>query len=112
LKGTPGQQKENSPLANYQEPAFLAKTLGDENRMRILHCLSHGKKSVSKIVEEMQISQPLVSHHLKELKRFQLVTVERKGPFIFYELRDDRVLDILKMLQELATDLLAQKNTF
>ncbi|MCK7513364.1 MAG: ArsR family transcriptional regulator [Desulfobacterales bacterium] len=48
--------------------------------------MSGQKKSVSSIVEELGLSQPLVSHHLKELKRCLLVTVERSGPFIYYGL--------------------------
>jgi len=92
--------------------AFLAKTLSDENRLRILLCVSDGRKSVSQIVEEMGLSQPLVSHHLKELKRSLLVQVERSGPFIYYEMADDRIFAILKDLDALAKDLLAQRNTF
>ena len=59
--------------------AILAKSLADENRLRILLCVSDGKKSVSQIVEDLNLSQPLVSHHLKELKRTLLVNVERRG---------------------------------
>jgi DNA-binding transcriptional ArsR family regulator len=92
--------------------AFLAKSLSDENRLRILLCISNGKKSVSSIVEELELSQPLVSHHLKELKRSLLVRVERSGPFIYYEIADRRVIDILKALNVLAKDLLAQRETF
>ncbi|MFH1241551.1 MAG: metalloregulator ArsR/SmtB family transcription factor [Pseudomonadota bacterium] len=92
--------------------AFLAKTLSDENRLRILLCVRDGRKSVSQIVEEMGLSQPLVSHHLKELKRSLLVQVERSGPFIYYEIADDRIFVILKDLDALAKDLLAQRDTF
>lgn len=60
--------------------AFLIKSLADENRLRILLLLTNGKKSVSSIVEELDLSQPLVSHHLKELRRSLLVKVERSGP--------------------------------
>lgn len=92
--------------------AFLAKCLSDENRLRILLLLSNGRESVSRIVEELKLSQPLVSHHLKELKRSLLVTVERNGPFIYYEMADQRIVPILKDLQSLANDLLANRKTF
>lgn len=92
--------------------AFLAKSLGDENRLRILLCLNNGKRSVSQIVEELNLSQPLISHHLKELRRSLLVTVERRGPFIYYEMSDPRVINILKDLEGLATDLLTGRTTF
>ena len=74
--------------------------------------MQNGQKSVSRIVEELGLSQPLVSHHLKELKRSLLVRVERKGPFIYYEVADDRVIEILEQLNALATDLLSNRKTF
>jgi len=93
-------------------PAFLARCLGDENRLRILLCISEHKRSVSAIVEALALSQPLVSHHLKELRRSLLVTVGREGPFVYYALSDPRILNILKDLDALATDLLKARNAF
>jgi DNA-binding transcriptional ArsR family regulator len=97
---------------HFQTVAFLAKSLSDENRLRILLSVSNGKKSVSSIVEELSLSQPLVSHHLKELKRSLLVAIERQGPFIYYELSDPRILDVIRTLSTVATDLLAARRTF
>jgi DNA-binding transcriptional ArsR family regulator len=74
--------------------------------------VSNGKKSVSSIVEELGLSQPLVSHHLKELKRSLLVKIERNGPFIYYELSDARIVDVVRMLSEVASDLLSLRKTF
>ena len=92
--------------------AFLAKCLADENRLRILRCVGEGKKPVSRIVEELDLSQPLVSHHLKELRRSLLVSVERSGPFVYYELADARILGILESLDALGRDLLSERTTF
>jgi ArsR family transcriptional regulator, zinc-responsive transcriptional repressor len=101
------------PLEDYlQTVAFVAKSLSDENRLRILLCVSNSKKSVSGIVEELNLSQPLVSHHLKELRRSLLVQVERRGPFVYYEIADARIPEILAALKDLATDLLAKRKTF
>jgi DNA-binding transcriptional ArsR family regulator len=57
---------------------LLGQGLSDENRLRIFLSLSGKKKSVSAIVDEVGLSQPLVSHHLKELKRCLL---RREKPF-------------------------------
>ncbi|MEW6533702.1 MAG: ArsR/SmtB-type metalloregulator TsoR [Thermodesulfobacteriota bacterium] len=92
--------------------AFVGKSLSDENRLRILLSLGNGKKTVSTIVEEMNLSQPLVSHHLKELRRCLLVNVERKGLFVYYEIADERVIDIVRELAHLGTDLLAKRDSF
>lgn len=92
--------------------AFVGRSLSDENRLRILLSLCNGKKTVSTMVEEMNLSQPLVSHHLKELRRCLLVSVERKGLFVRYEIADERIIDIVRQLADLATDLLSKRDTF
>lgn len=102
----------NGANANTHAAAFLAKTMADENRLRMILALVEGKKPVSRIVEELGISQPLASHHLKELKRSLLVTVERRGPFVYYDLADRRIIEILLNLSSLAEDLLANRTTF
>jgi len=110
---TPVNQQGITDLEDYlQAVAFVARSLADENRLRILLCVNNGKKSVSSIVEELKLSQPLVSHHLKELRRALLVKVERRGPFIYYEISDARIPKILAALKDLATDLLAARKTF
>ena len=108
------EEKEKMALCDehFQTVAFLAKSLSDENRLRIILCVSCGRKSVSSIVEELGLSQPLVSHHLKELKRSLLVKIERNGPFVYYELADNRILDVVKTLSTVATDLLSTRKTF
>lgn len=96
----------------FRSVSFLAKSLSDENRLRILLCISREKKAVGSIVEELGLSQPLVSHHLKELKRSLLVNIERSGPFIYYELSDPAILGVLESLKAVATHLLATRTTF
>jgi DNA-binding transcriptional ArsR family regulator len=96
----------------FQAVAFLAKSLSDENRLKILLCISRGKKAVGSIVEELGLSQPLVSHHLKELKRSLLVKIERSGPFIYYEVSNSRILEAIGSLNSIAKDLLAARTTF
>jgi ArsR family transcriptional regulator, zinc-responsive transcriptional repressor len=95
-----------------QSAAFLGKSLSDGNRLRILLLIGSGRTSVSAIVEKLDLSQPLVSHHLKELKRSLLVKVEREGPFIYYQLADARILDVVQTLSQVATDLLSLRTTF
>lgn len=108
---TPSSMSNDQDI-NLQTLAFLAKCVADENRLRILLCVSRGKKSVSRIVDELGLSQPLISHHLKELKRSLLVQVERSGPFVYYEVADRRILNILKDLDDLGRDLLSRRTTF
>jgi len=92
--------------------AFLARALADENRLRILMRIGTGRLSVTQIAEELGLSQPLVSHHLKELKHALLVDVERRGPFIHYGISRPEVLDVLRSIGTLAQQLIAGRSSF
>ncbi len=67
------------------------KALGDASRLNIV--ISIGKKtcSVSEIVTATGLSQTLVSFHLRVLREANVVTTERKGPFILYSLSDPNI---------------------
>ena len=107
----PKKEQQSKLRKNLDIIAVLAKSLSDENRLRILLCVGNGRKSVSRIVEELNLSQPLVSHHLKELKRTLLVKVEREGPFIYYEMADKRILNILDLGGDLPVRVLGQQRS-
>lgn len=88
------------------------KGLADENRLRILLVLADSRKSVGQIVEAVELSQPLVSHHLKGLKIGGLVQLRREGPFIFYEPAGPQVIDVLKSLADLIAEQRAADNAY
>ncbi len=98
--------------ARLGDVAFLARALSDENRLRILLYLSEGKKSVSQVVEALNLSQPLISHHLRELKRALLVAVERKGPFVYYWVDQPEVIELLRRMATLAVKLISARKSF
>ncbi len=89
----------------YKQIAVFFRSLADENRLKILLNLSEGEKSVSEIVEQTGLSQPLISHHLKELKHSLIVKTERKGSFVFYELTEPTIVDLLKLTNQLVLEL-------
>lgn len=81
-----------------QRAAILAETfrlLGDPTRLRILFFCLSGPKSVGDIAESLDLSQTLVSHHLRLLRGARLVRGERQSRQIFYGLADAHVSDIL-----------------
>jgi DNA-binding transcriptional ArsR family regulator len=80
---------------------IFLQTLGEANRLRIIKFIGGEQRSVSEIVQEIGLSQPLVSHHLRILRRGQVLETKRKGPFIFYALRDKKLLDALGMISEI-----------
>ena len=47
--------------------AAVFKAFCDENRIRILRLMLSGEKCACKLLEELSISQPTLSHHMKIL---------------------------------------------
>ena len=81
---------------------YLFQTIGKENRLKILGFIGEKQRSVSEIVEYLGVSQPLVSHHLKTLRKSEVLITQRNGPFIYYSLKDTRLLDVLGFFLEIA----------
>jgi DNA-binding transcriptional ArsR family regulator len=76
----------------------IFQTLSDANRLKIISYIKEEERSVSQIVEETKLSQPLVSHHLRTLRERHILETTRNGPFIYYRLKDKRLLDIFDLV--------------
>lgn len=73
---------------------LIFQTLSDANRLTIIKFINDNECSVNQIVEETGLSQPLVSHHLRALRERQILETTRNGPFIYYRLKDKRLLKV------------------
>ncbi len=85
---------------NFGPLARLFKALAEANRLRIIHALAEGEMTVSQIVEATELSQPLVSHHLRALREAGIVRSQRDGPFVRHTLVDAAVLERLDAWQD------------
>jgi DNA-binding transcriptional ArsR family regulator len=65
--------------------------LGDHNRRAIVELLSGGDRSVQELADELPISRPAVSRHLRLLKDAGLVVDRPEGTRRLYSLRDEGV---------------------
>ena len=77
---------------------ILAETfrlLGDPSRLRILAYCLRSPRSVGDIAKSLDLSQTLVSHHLRLLRGARLVRSERQAKQIFYEVADAHVSTML-----------------
>lgn len=71
---------------NTKETAVVFKALSDENRLRILQLLTTGEKCACKLLEEIQVTQPTMSHHMKILCDAGLVTGRKEGKWMHYSI--------------------------
>lgn len=77
--------------------------LSDPTRRRILTALRHGARPVGELVEELDVSQPTVSKHLKVLRDTGLVATRAQGQKRFYSLEPQPLRDVTQWLEELLT---------
>lgn len=81
--------------------AKLFRGLGDMSRLRVLAALRDGPLTAGEVVARTGLSQPNASMHLKCLGECGLVTWERAGRFVHYEIADKRVVKLLDQGEEL-----------
>ncbi|MBP5224313.1 MAG: winged helix-turn-helix transcriptional regulator [Lachnospiraceae bacterium] len=74
-----------SRIRDFQTVADVFKQLNDTTRLRIFWLLCHREKCVSEIAQLMDMSNPAVSHHLRQLKGAGLITGRREGKEVFYK---------------------------
>ena len=67
-----------------QTVALICKAMGDLNRVQIIKMLYDGDRCANDILEEMNITQPTLSHHMKILCESGLVRSKKKGKCTYY----------------------------
>lgn len=80
----------------------LLKLVGDESRLKILCILQKGTHCVCDIEKHVNLSQTLVSHHLKDLKDAGLITSEKKNKWVHYSLTKEgkQITDLVFSLRK------------
>ena len=73
------------------------RLLGDPTRLRILHFLESGRRTVGEITAALATSQPNASKHLHALRQAGLVRRERSGNFIYYSIADPIVFRLCEL---------------
>ena len=81
--------------------ALLFKAFGDENRIRILKLLGSEEKCACRLLEQMHISQPTLSHHMKILCDSGIVQGRKEGKWMHYRIRPEGLQEIRDFLQAL-----------
>ncbi len=78
--------------------------LADATRVAILELLLTGERNVGELVAAIGGSQSRISNHLACLRWCGFVTTRREGLYIYYQISDPRVRDLLRLGQTLARE--------
>lgn len=81
----------------------IFKAFCDENRIRIIKQLRSGEKCACKLLDEINVTQPTLSHHMKILCDSGIVIGRKEGKWIHYSISEEGVDLAKKYLQQLTT---------
>jgi DNA-binding transcriptional ArsR family regulator len=84
---------------HYETRARLIKALAHPTRLFIVDVLSHGEKCVCELTELIGDDVSTVSKHLSILKSARIVSVEKRGLWVFYRLNIPCLSDIFCCVQ-------------
>jgi len=73
-------------MDDVQLKAQVFKALGDEKRLLILNQLIAGERCACDLLENLGITQPTLSHHMKTLVDSGLVTGRKSGKWMHYQI--------------------------
>lgn len=81
--------------------ARLFKALADENRLHILELLQSGERCACVLLEDLHLSQPTLSHHMKILCDAGLVTSRKEGKWVYYTLNRETARELEGVIRDL-----------
>jgi len=89
--------------------AEICAGLADPTRILILYVLAEGAQNVTQLTDSLQLSQPLVSRHLKVLRERGMVVAGRVGAAVVYHLADRRLIQAMDILRDVLRDSLTHR---
>lgn len=85
----------------YSEYVPLLKVFADETRLQIIDMLSCGELCACNLLEQLQITQPTLSYHMKMLTACELVEARKDGIWMKYQLNEVKVQACKDFMNEL-----------
>lgn len=82
---------------DFQSVSRMLKVISQTHRLKIMWLCLDSTLSVSELVDELgDLSQSLVSHHLKQLRDANLICDSRDGKRVRYHVTDECIRCILR----------------
>jgi len=89
--------------------ADICSALADPSRILLLYALAERSRTVNELANDIGISQPTTSRHLKLLRERGMVSATRVGATVEYRLADDRLIQALDLLRTVLRDQLSRR---
>lgn len=90
-------------MTENEKNARIFKAFCDANRLTILNLLQSGEKCACKLLEELHIGQPTLSHHMKILCDAEIVVGRKEGKWTYYSFDPEGVTRARELLSQITT---------
>lgn len=87
--------------------ASVCKGLADPKRLLIINALRDGERTVSQLVDELDLPQANVSQHLAVLRDKGLVQSRKHGQFAYYSVTSKKIIQAMDLLREVMAEQIA-----
>jgi len=89
--------------------ADICSAIADPWRILLIYALSEQPYTVNELANQLELSQPATSRHLKVLRERGLVQARRQGNSVEYSLIDTRLIVALELLRHVLRDRIARR---
>ena len=89
----------------------MLKQLADTTRLKIFWLLCHEEECVINIAALLDMSSPAVSHHLRSLYDYGLITSRRDGKEVYYKVADKEECELLHKTVEKMMEITCPQKT-
>src|SRR5208283_4154014 len=94
-------EKANANIDVFEMQAEICKTLANPTRLRILHVLREGEKSVCELADLLGLRQSNLSQHLSIMRQAQILKTRKQGSNIYYSVAYPKINTACDLVREL-----------
>ncbi len=99
-----GQEDIHLDYGELRKAVLVLRAVNHKLRQRIIELLEENEKmTVTEIYIKLRLEQSVASQHLAILRRAGVVNTERQGKYIYYSLNNERLSQISRLIEELAS---------
>ncbi|MBE6485667.1 MAG: helix-turn-helix transcriptional regulator [Methanosphaera stadtmanae] len=84
-----------------EEISKISKALSEPKRVEITLLTSKKKMCANNILEKFDITQPTLSHHMKQLTDCKLMNVKRDGKMCYYSINQNTLNEYIEFLEKM-----------
>ena len=84
----------------------ICKALSDPTRLEIVTMINGTEKCACRLLEHFDITQPTLSHHMKQLTTCGLVDVRKEGKWSYYSINTDVLTEFKDFVNSLESNMI------